>query len=84
MTGAVGEKASEMTEAVSEKASEMMETSETAAMEELPSTYIVKKGDSLFEIGQKYNMSWEKLAEENNIENPDYLHVGQEIRIPEN
>jgi LysM repeat protein len=84
MTGAVSKKATEMTGAVSGKATEMTGTVETTAMEEVPSTYIVKKGDSLFKIGQKYNISWKKLAEENNIEDPDSIHIGQEIKIPQN
>jgi nucleoid-associated protein YgaU len=63
---------------------DMKEVVEATAMEEAPSTYIVKEGDNLFRIGLKYNMLWTKIVEENNIENPDDIYVGQEIKIPQN
>ncbi len=84
MKGAVTEKASEMKSAVTEEVSEMMGSTETTSMEEVPSTYIVKKGDSLYKIGQKYNVPWTKLVEENNIKNPNDIYIGQEIKIPQN
>lgn len=51
-------------------------------VEEAPATYTVVEGDNLFRIGLKYNMSWEKLAEENNISNPDVIEAGQVLTIP--
>ncbi len=63
---------------------DMKEVVEATAMEEAPSTYIVKEGDNLFRIGLKYNMLWTKIVEENNIENPDDIYIGQEIKIPQN
>lgn len=43
--------------------------------------YIVKSGDTLSEIAQKYNTTVNKLAEENNIDNPNLIYAGQKIVI---
>lgn len=45
-------------------------------------TYIVKSGDTLSSIASKYNTTYQKLAKYNNIENPNIIYVGQEIKIP--
>jgi LysM repeat protein len=45
-------------------------------------TYTVKSGDTLYEIASKYNTTYQKLAEYNNIANPSIIYVGQKIRIP--
>ena len=44
--------------------------------------YVVKSGDTLSSIAKKYNTTYQKLAEYNNIANPDRIYVGQKIRIP--
>lgn len=44
--------------------------------------YTVKSGDTLYEIASKYNTTYQKLAEYNNIANPSIIYVGQKIRIP--
>ena len=45
-------------------------------------TYTVKKGDTLSSIAKKYGTTWQTLAKENNLSNPNYLKVGQKIKIP--
>lgn len=45
-------------------------------------TYTVKSGDTLSGIAFKYNTTYQKLAEYNNISNPSIIYVGQKIRIP--
>ena len=45
-------------------------------------TYIVKAGDTLSAIASKYGTSYQKLAEYNNIKNPNIISVGQVIKIP--
>lgn len=45
-------------------------------------TYTVKSGDTLSGIALKYNTTYQKLAEYNNIPNPSIIYVGQKIRIP--
>ena len=45
-------------------------------------TYTVKSGDTLYNIALKYNTTYQKLSEYNNIANPSIIYVGQKIRIP--
>jgi LysM repeat protein len=44
--------------------------------------YVVKAGDNLYRIGLAYGISWVQIAEANGIVNPNYLIVGQRIKIP--
>lgn len=44
--------------------------------------YTVKKGDTLSGIASKYGTTYQRLAEYNNIPNPNLILVGQKIRIP--
>ena len=44
--------------------------------------YVVKKGDTLFNVSQKYGLSWQTLAEINNLSEPYLLKIGQELKIP--
>lgn len=53
----------------------------------IPKTYIVKKGDTLWKIaklqlgnGNLYN----KIAQINNIKNPNLIYPGQKLKIPQN
>ncbi|OGE82820.1 MAG: hypothetical protein A2846_00670 [Candidatus Doudnabacteria bacterium RIFCSPHIGHO2_01_FULL_49_9] len=45
-------------------------------------TYTVKKGDTLFNISQNFDLSWQTLAEINNLQEPYLLKIGQSLRIP--
>lgn len=47
-------------------------------------TYVVKKGDTLSGIANKYNTTYQELAKYNNISNPNIIQVGQVIKIPSN
>ncbi|UVI28103.1 LysM peptidoglycan-binding domain-containing protein [Paenibacillus spongiae] len=45
--------------------------------------HIVKKGESLYLIAQKYDVSLEELLKLNpNITNPDVINVGEKVKIP--
>ncbi len=44
--------------------------------------YTVQKGDTLFNISQKFNIDWTTLATLNNIKSPFILKPGQTINIP--
>lgn len=44
-------------------------------------TYTVKKGDTLSGIAAKYGTTYKKIAAENNISNPNYIKVGQKLKI---
>jgi lysozyme len=45
-------------------------------------THIVQPGENLYRIGLQYGYSWVVLAQYNGIPNPNYVVVGQAIRIP--
>jgi LysM repeat protein len=45
-------------------------------------TYTVSSGDSLFTIGQKYNVSASEIAAVNGIQPPYYIYVGETLLIP--
>lgn len=44
--------------------------------------YTVKSGDLLWKIAKKYNTTWENLAEENALENPNLIMPGQVLVVP--
>ena len=46
------------------------------------STYIVKRNDCLSEIGAKFGVKWEEIANINGINKPFIIHIGQELKIP--
>ena len=45
-------------------------------------SYTVLKGDTLFNISQKFNISWNTLATLNNLKSPFYLKPGQTLKVP--
>lgn len=49
------------------------------------SSYTVAAGDSLSKIGAKYGVSWQKIFEANRdkLDDPDKIHPGQELTIPQ-
>jgi murein DD-endopeptidase MepM/ murein hydrolase activator NlpD len=47
-------------------------------------SYKVTKGDSLWSISQKYNVSLDLILSYNNIKEKDILFLGQIIKIPQN
>lgn len=46
-------------------------------------TYVVKVGDVLWKIAKQFDMTYEKLAEYNNMKNPHVIFPGQKIFIPQ-
>ena len=44
--------------------------------------HIVRPGDTLYKIGQRYGVSAERLITDNAISNPERLMVGQAIVVP--
>ncbi len=44
-------------------------------------TYIVKSGDTLSGIASKYGTTYQKIAKDNNISNPDIIYEGQKLII---
>jgi murein DD-endopeptidase MepM/ murein hydrolase activator NlpD len=54
------------------------------AQEEQPTgpVYIVQEGDTLWDIAQRFGVSWADLAQENGITDPGQLSAGDELVIP--
>ena len=44
-------------------------------------TYIVKSGDTLSSIANKYGTTYQKIAKDNNISNPNKIYPGQKLTI---
>lgn len=44
-------------------------------------TYVVKKGDTLYDISKKYGVSIVEIAKDNNIKNVNLIYVSQKLRI---
>ena len=44
-------------------------------------SYVVKKGDTLSAIAKKYNTTYQKIANDNNISDPNKIYVGQKLII---
>lgn len=44
-------------------------------------TYTVKKGDTLSEIASKYGTTYQKIAKDNGISNPNKIYPGQVLKI---
>jgi len=45
-------------------------------------THIVQAGETLFSLGQKYGVSWERIAQVNGISYPYWIVPGQRLTIP--
>jgi len=45
-------------------------------------SYVVAKGDNLWSISNKFNLSVDSLFGSNSLKNPDYLKPGTALRIP--
>jgi len=43
--------------------------------------YTVQSGDTLSGIARMYDTNYQKIASDNNIENPNLIYVGQELKI---
>ena len=44
--------------------------------------YIVKKGDTLWEIAKRFSTTIDEIVRVNGIENPDVINEGQKLFIP--
>ncbi|MCA9979538.1 MAG: LysM peptidoglycan-binding domain-containing protein [Anaerolineales bacterium] len=68
-------------EAIQPPGPEMI-TPPTGQRPEQPVVHIVQPGENLYRIGLMYGYSWVVLQQYNGLANPNFIVVGQEIRIP--
>lgn len=59
-------------------------TPEPTPVQNNSQTYIVKSGDTLSAIAAKFGTTYQKIAADNGIANPNLIHPGQELRINSN
>jgi LysM repeat protein len=45
-------------------------------------TYVIQRGDTLFNIATRYSLTVDQLAAANGIANPSLIHTGQTLAIP--
>ncbi len=46
-----------------------------------PDTYVVKKGDTLYSIGLEYGYDYKEIAQQNNIQAPYTIKIGQKLNF---
>ena len=56
--------------------------SDTLPPSNLNIEYTVKPNDTLSDIANKYNTTWQYLAQINNLSNPNLIYPGQKLTIP--
>lgn len=49
---------------------------------ESETVYVIQVNDVLWKIAKKYNMTYQELAQYNEIKNPHLIYSGKELRIP--
>lgn len=69
---------------IDQKAEGRLTVIEEPKVEVKEETYVVKPGDVLWKIAEKFNKTWEELAEFNKMKNPHLIFPGQHIMIPAN
>jgi LysM repeat protein len=70
-------------QAPSEERGPPREAAETEKVAGGETTYTVQQGDTLYRIGQRYGVAWQRLMTYNNMYDPADLYAGQELKIPE-
>jgi LysM repeat protein len=55
---------------------------EAAVSGERPDTYVVAENDTLYGIAAQFEVDLARLVEENGLDNPNDIYVGQELIIP--
>jgi len=70
---------------ISSKKGETVPPIEIEEVQEGPKTHVVQEGEDLWKISEKYygtGFKWSKIAEANNISDPNQIKAGQTLTIP--
>jgi nucleoid-associated protein YgaU len=65
---------------------EVVPPAESEAADNLPNAHIVQDGEDLWSIAEKYygnGYYWTKIAQANDITNPNQIEVGQKLTLPD-
>lgn len=81
-TDAPADEGVQATEDVAAEDSTQLETEEPFEEASPELVHTVQMGDNLYRIGLQYGCTIEELAIFNEMANPDYIDIGDEIRIP--
>ena len=57
---------------------------ETETKSNAENIHQVTSGETLSQIASQYGLTYQELADYNHIENPNYIEIGQKIKIPSN
>jgi LysM repeat protein len=76
------DKKNETKQEIAPTSTEATSTETEKPAEEGFESYTVKDGDTLFGISMKFDIPMDKLAEFNNITDPNQIKVGQVLKIP--
>jgi spore germination protein len=49
----------------------------------IPRTYQIQKGDTLYSLAKKFGVKMESIQAANGIEDPNFIHAGDFIVLPE-
>ncbi len=74
----IGQELKVKKEEIKEEEKELEEPEESAE----GNVYIVKEGDTLVLIGEKFKIDWREIAKLNNIEEPYEIYIGQKLYLP--
>lgn len=55
---------------------------QTPGSDERPDTYVVAENDTLYGIAARFEVDIARLVQENSLDNPNDIYVGQELTIP--
>lgn len=47
----------------------------------IPQFYVIQKGDTLYSIAFEHGLDYREVAEQNNIDNPSAIQIGQKIKL---
>lgn len=67
---------------IAAEVNQRLNATEEPPVTENETVYVVVPGDTLSKIANKYGTTYQKLAQYNNIANPNVIYVGRKIRIP--
>ncbi len=60
-----------------------LESTPTPEFVEVPATYVVQDGDTLYSIAARFGLELAEIVERNQLSDPNDIQVGQELQLPD-